>query len=63
VMNLVEMPDRIAEQFILYVRQNNGQLPKRRRKEFAALTDDELVKLEEIVRDAFEGFSDSFPSG
>jgi hypothetical protein len=62
MMHLVEMPDRMAEQFVLYVRQNNGQLPNRRRREFAALTDDELVKLEEIVRDAFEGFNDSVAS-
>ncbi|HEY9867588.1 MAG TPA: Fic family protein [Candidatus Obscuribacterales bacterium] len=56
VMNTVEMPDRLAEQFILYVQQNNGKLPKRRRNEFAPLTDDELDRLEHIVAHAFEGF-------
>lgn len=56
VMNLVEMPDLLAEQFVLYVHRNSGTLPNRQRKEFAALTEGELEKLEEIVRDAFEGF-------
>jgi len=59
VMNLVEMPDRMAEQFILYVHRNGGKLPRRQRKEFAALTGEELAKLEEIVRDAFDGFASS----
>jgi hypothetical protein len=62
VMNLVEMPDRQAEQFILFVHRNNGKLPNRRRKEFAALTEDEVEKLEEIVRDAFDGYGDPEPS-
>ena len=61
VMNLVEMPDRMAEQFVLYVYGNAGKLPNRRRKEFAALTGDELAKLEEIVRAAFEGFAYATP--
>jgi hypothetical protein len=34
-----------------------GKLPNKRRKnEFAALTSDELSRMEEIVQDAFEGF-------
>jgi Fic family protein len=56
IMNLVEMPDRMAEQFALYVHKNGGKLPKRRRKEFDGLTDSELSEMEEIVRDAFDGF-------
>lgn len=57
VMNVIEMPDRLAEQFVLYVQNNKGKLPNRRRKEFEKLTDTELKKLEEIVQEAFEGFS------
>ena len=57
VMNVVEMPDLLAEQFVLFVHRNGGTLPnKRRKKEFAALKDEELPELEEIVRDAFDGF-------
>lgn len=54
IMNAVEMPDRIAQDFIMFVRQNNGSLPKRRRgKEFKALADAEVHELETIVNDVF----------
>lgn len=57
VMELVEMPDRLAEQFVLYVQNNNGKLPNGRRDEFAALTETELIKMEKIVQEAFKGFN------
>lgn len=54
IMNSVEMPDRLARDFIMFVRQNEGSLPKRRReREFEALTDSELSDLEAIVQDSF----------
>jgi hypothetical protein len=57
IMNLVEMPDLMAEQFVLFVHRNGGTLPnKRRKREFVALKEEELLELEEIVRDAFDGF-------
>jgi len=56
VMNRVEMPDRLAQNLILFVRQNGGTLAKKRReKEFKALTDDEVTELEMIINDAFDG--------
>jgi len=49
----------MAEQFVLFVNRNSGTLPnKRRKREFAALKEEELSALEEIVRDAFEGFDE-----
>ena len=57
-MNAVEMPDRIARDFIMFVRQNNGSLSKHRRdKEFEALTDAEVHELETIVNDVFASIS------
>ncbi len=57
IMDAVEMPDRLAENFLMFVRQNGGTLPKRRREnEFRKLADDEVRLLENIMRDAFEGF-------
>ena len=54
IMDAVEMPDRMAQNLILFMRQNDGTLPKRRReKEFAALTDDEVSTLEAIYRETF----------
>jgi len=57
IMNMVEMPDRVAENLLMFVLQNKGTLPKRRRTgEFKQLTDDEVAKLEAVVNDAFQGF-------
>lgn len=59
IMDMIEMPDRLAQDFILFTRQNNGTLPKSRRKKmFEALTDEEVASLEAIVKEAFEGFQD-----
>ncbi len=58
IMDLVEMPDLMADQFAIFVHRNHGKLPSnRRQKEFAALKEEELLELEEIVRTAFDGFS------
>ncbi len=57
IMDTVEMPDRLAENLLMFIRQNQGVLPKRRRTgEFKQLTDEEVAKLEAVVNDAFEGF-------
>jgi len=59
IMNAIEMPDRLVENLILFVRQNKGVLPKKRReKEFGKLTDDEVVLIETIIGGTFEGYSD-----
>lgn len=60
IMDTVEMPDRLAENLLMFIRQNGGTLPKRRREnEFKALDNNEVRRLEEIVREAFEGFEDA----
>lgn len=62
VMDTVEMPDRMAENLILFIRQNHGRLGRRRREnEFAKLTDEEVSLLERIVQEAFEGFEPHRP--
>ena len=59
IMDAVEMPDRVAENLVIFIRQNKGTLSKRRREdEFKQLRDDEVRSLESIVRDAFEGFDE-----
>ena len=64
VMEAVEMPDRIAENLVMFIRQNNGTLSKHRRDgEFKQLTDDELQRIERIVADAFEGFVETGTPG
>lgn len=60
IMDTVEMPDRLAQNLVMFIRQNDGTLAKKRRqKEFKALTDEEVGLLEAVVRDAFEGFDDT----
>jgi hypothetical protein len=56
IMDAVEMPDRLAEDLVRFIRQNNGTLSKKRRQgEFNKLRDDEVVLIEGIVREAFDG--------
>src|SRR5207302_825502 len=56
IMDTVEMPDRLAGNLLMFIRQNKGKLPKRRRtNEFAKLTDGEVASLEAFVDEAFEG--------
>lgn len=58
IMDTVDMPNRLAEDFIMFTRQNSWTLPKiRRKKEFKALTDKEVTNLETIVKEAFKGFA------
>lgn len=57
IMDAVEMPDRIAGNLVMFIRQNQGTLSKKRRAgEYEKLSDDEVTLLEGIVREAFEGF-------
>lgn len=59
IMSLVEMPDRLAQDLIMHVRQNGGLLSKRRRSgEFEKLRDDEVHQIEKVIADAFGGFDE-----
>ena len=54
IMETVEMPDRLAQDLIMFIRQNDGKLPKARREaEFAALTDEEAGQIEAICQEVF----------
>jgi hypothetical protein len=58
-MNAIEMPDRMAENLVRFIRLNEGKLGRKRREgEFEKLTDDEVASIEAIVREAFDGFED-----
>ncbi len=57
IMHAIEMPDRLAENLVMFIRQNNGRLSaKRRNSEFQKLRDDEVTLVEGIVNEAFSGF-------
>ncbi|MBM3503343.1 MAG: cell filamentation protein Fic [Alphaproteobacteria bacterium] len=54
IMETIEMPDRLAQDIIMFMRQNGGSIPKaRREKELASLTDDEARRIEAVYRDVF----------
>lgn len=55
IMDTVSLSNRLAEDFIMFMRQNDWKLPKRRREnEFKLLTDEEVKNLELMVRETFE---------
>lgn len=55
ITEIIEMPDRLAQDLIMFIRQNKGKLPaKRRKKEFAKLSETEVAQIENIVNSAFE---------
>ena len=57
IMEVVEMPNRVAENLVMFIRQNNGTLSQRRREgEFKKLGDEEVALIEGIVSDEFAGF-------
>jgi hypothetical protein len=61
IMRTVEMPDRLAQNLIRYVRQNGGRLSKiRRMGEFKKLSDREVEAIETIVVEVFDGFEDKY---
>ena len=47
--DVVDLPDKKINQFILFTQQNNGTLPKARRAIFEELTDEEVSALSNIV--------------
>ncbi len=59
IMETVEMPDRLAQDLIMFIGQNKGRLPKKRReKEFAALSDEETARIEAIYLEVFDDVRD-----
>jgi hypothetical protein len=56
VNDIVDMPDGTLDLLFRFLKQNKGALSKRaREKEFAALTDDEVAKIEASYNGAFSG--------
>jgi hypothetical protein len=48
------MSNSLAQELIVFVRQNGGRLPKKRRsKEFKLLTDDEIVDIKNLIAVAY----------
>ncbi|WP_027528489.1 Fic family protein [Bradyrhizobium sp. Ec3.3] len=54
IENMIDMPERTLNNLFAFLGQNQGKLSKRAREnEFAALTEDEVSKIEQLYADAF----------
>jgi Fic family protein len=54
IENMIDMPERTLNNLFGFLRQNDGRLSKRARgSEFAELTEDEVVKIEQFYADSF----------
>lgn len=54
IQEIVDMPDTEINKMILFLHQNKGIFPKRRRKDFAKLTDGEIELMEKEYLTIFE---------
>lgn len=58
ISGLIELPDRLAQDFIMFTLNNNGKLPNARRKKiFKGLTEQEVNDLQSIINEEFEDFN------
>ena len=54
-LDSARVPDRLAQNLLMFMRQNDGKIPRRRRtSKFAALTDEEVKRIEAIYSEVFE---------
>jgi Fic family protein len=54
LQNIVDMPDKEINRMLLFLHQNHGYFPKRRRKEFEKLTGEEIQQMQDAYRTIFE---------
>ena len=54
LQRIVDMPDRDINLMLVFLHQNKGNFPKRRREQFAKLTDDEIDQMQEAYRNIYE---------
>ncbi|OKL40008.1 Fic family protein [Pontibacter flavimaris] len=59
LQQIVDMPDKELNLMILFLHQNKGVFPKRRRKDFAKLTNYEIERMEQVYREVFELAADN----
>jgi Fic family protein len=54
LQNIVDMPDKDINLMILFLHQNKGAFPNRRRKDFSKLTESEITAMEAAYRTIFQ---------
>jgi Fic family protein len=53
LQELIDMPDKRLNNLILYLHQNKGIFPNRRKKQFEEITENEFVAIEAIYKEIF----------
>lgn len=53
LQNIADMPDKQLNLMILFLHQNHGIFPKRRRKDFEKLTEYEINQIEKVYKEIF----------
>lgn len=54
IQQIVDMPDKDINLMIVFLHQNKGIFPKRRREHFARITDEEINRMQAVFREIFE---------
>lgn len=54
LQEIVDMPDKYLNQCIIFLHQNNGIFPNRRKKQFDAIIDNEFLAMENAYKEIFE---------
>lgn len=54
LQRIVDMPDKDINLMIIFLHQNKGVFPKRRREQFAKLTDEEIQQMQQAYRTVYE---------
>jgi hypothetical protein len=53
LQNLIDMPDRKLNELIVFLHQNKGIFPNRRKNNFAEITEDEFAEMQRIYAEIF----------
>jgi Fic/DOC family len=54
IQHIVDMPDRDINLMLIFLHQNKGVFPKRRREQFSKLNDEEILKMQEVYRKIYK---------
>jgi len=54
MQKIVDMPDKEINWMLIFLHQNKGILPKRRREQFAKLTDEEIMAMQDAYKKVYE---------
>src|SRR5690606_22175738 len=53
LLQLIDMPDKRANDLLVFIHQNKGLFPNRRKKNFPEISDEEFMAIENIYQSVF----------